>query len=63
MQCKSTRDTTKKLIHHVEQMDESVHIKIALGIKGSLMVCNFPPISPHYTEIPQWTLRIFSQIM
>ena len=27
------------------------------------MVCCFPPISPHYTDIPQRTLRIFSQII
>ena len=44
-------------------MDKSVRIKTALGVKGSLMVCCFPPISPHYTDMPQWTLRIFSQIM
>ena len=39
-------------------MDKSVHIKTAIGIKGSLMVCCFPPISPQYTDIPQRTLRI-----
>ena len=37
--------------YHVVQLDKSVHIKIALGIKGSLMVCCFPPISLHYTDI------------
>ena len=42
-------------------MDKSVHIKTALGIKGSLMVGCFPPISPHYKETPQRTLKIFSQ--
>ena len=30
-----------------------MHIKTALGIKGSLMEACFPPISPHYTDIPQ----------
>ena len=51
------------VIRHVVQMDKSVHIKTALCIKGSLMVCCFPLISPQYTDIPQRTLRIFSQIM
>ena len=61
---------TEDVNHHVVQMDKYVHIKTALSIKGSFMVCCFPPISPHYTDIPphytdipQWTLRIFSLIM
>ena len=52
IECVLTRVMTEDIIHHVVQLDKSVHVKTALGTKESIMVCCFPPISPHYTDIP-----------